>query len=279
MRQVNSFGQIGSQLPNNPAIGFPVNNPADAARLVEYTSKSIPTSRTEYGKRKMLKWLAPERGIIDMYINPQNIRIQEQKLIKSERSKGGFIIQYWGEDLTSITIDGHTGSSGIEGINVLRDIYRAEQGAFDVIALEELAKYQNEDEEFLRALLPGIGQIEDFIEGLADGTQGTGLAIPKPTLGFYASTVEMYWMGEVYRGFFENFSVTESTSKLGVFDYSISFKATQRRGIRRNYLPWHHNAVSGPSDHQSIPYTFSSNSVPMSNGSDLIDLQAQFAFA
>ena len=255
MRDVNFFGQ-SKDMPGNQYVDYPVNNPNDAARYADYVRKSIPDSSVEYGKRKMLKWLVPERGVIEMYINPQSIRIHQQKIIKPERSKGGFIIQYWGEELINITIAGHTGSSGIAGINVLNDIYRGEQVAFDVIALEALSKSQSEDESFLTAALPGLGDILDLGKNLGNNVQGSSLTIPKPTLGYYASSIEMYWMGEIYRGFFESFDITESATMLGIFEYNLTFKATQKRGMRRNYLAWQHPATSGPSDHNTVPMSF-----------------------
>ena len=257
MVDINYFGQT-KDLPGNQYVGYPVNNPIDAQNYADYVSQTIPSSRVQYGVRRMLKWLVPERGVIEMYINPQNLRIHQQKIIKPERSKGGFIIQYWGDDLINITVTGHTGSSSIEGINVLNDVYRAEQIAFDAIALEAMAKSQSEDDNFLTAAIPGLGQVLDLGKSLGEQAQGTGLTIPSPTLGFYAATIEMYWMGEVYRGFFDSFDVTESVEKLGIFDYTLSFKATQKRGLRRNYLAWQHPATSGPSNHNTVPFTFGS---------------------
>ena len=182
-------------------------------------------------------------------------------------------VQYWGEELTTIAITGHTGSSGIEGINVLNDIYRGEQIAFDVIALEELTKYQETDDDYLNMLLPQIGNFTDMLTGLEDGPKNTVLAIPKPTLGYYATTVEMYWMGEVYRGFFTGFDVTESVDPLGVFNYSLKFTATQKRGIRRNHFVWQHSATQGPSDHNSIPYTYSAKTIPLNSTNKMMELQ------
>lgn len=255
MRNINYFGQQ-KDIAGNQYVSYPVNNPLDAQQYADFVGQQIPSSQVQYGIRKMLKWLVPERGVIEMYVNPQNIKIHQVKKINAERSKGGFITQYWGEELIDISISGHTGSSGIEGINVLNDIYRGEQIAFDVVALEALAKSKSEDENFLAAAIPGLGQLFDFAKDLGEQLQGTGFTIPRPTLGYYASTVEMYWMGEVYRGFFASFDVTESSTALGIFDYNLSFKATQKRGTRRNYLAWQHPAVSGPSNHNAIPFTF-----------------------
>jgi len=277
VRDLQFFGQQEGTLANNQAISFPVNNVADAERYVNFVREQIPVSMVKYGVRKMLKWLVPERGVVEMYINPQNIKISQRKAIKADRTKGGFVVQYWGEELATISISGHTGSSGIEGINILDDVYRGEQLAFDVIALESMAKAQSEDEQYLMELVPGLGELTDFLKDMGEEVQGTGLSIPKPTLGFYASTVEMYWMGKVYRGFFESLDVSETTSQLGLFEYNISFKATQIRGSRRNYLPWQRSATAGPSNSATVPLTFSGNTIGAGQRLDPAILQQEAA--
>ena len=122
MQNMTYFGQT-QNLPGNEKVNYPINSAVDAQNYSKFVNSQIPSSQIEYGKRRMLKWLVPERGVVEMYINPQSIKIAHTKNIKHERSKGGFVIQYWGEDLIGITISGNTGSSGIEGINVLMDIY------------------------------------------------------------------------------------------------------------------------------------------------------------
>jgi hypothetical protein len=273
------MAQYGQTLPDiflgNTYVNTSKSNnlPNSTDYYIQQINQSVPSAQVSFAKRRMLKWLVPERGIVEMYINPQSIDISNAKLIKPERTKGGYVIQYWGEELTSIDINGHTGSSGIEGINILNDIYRGEQIAFDFIALEELTKYQETDDDFMNMLLPQVGTFMDMLSGLEDGPKNTVLAIPKPTLGYYAATIEMYWMGEVYRGFFTKFTVKESAEQLGVFNYTLSFTATQKRGMRRNYLPWHHVATAGPSDHESIPYTYDAKTVPVNSTNTMKELQ------
>src|SRR5574337_355355 len=84
--------------------------------------------------REMITWKTPHLGYVQMYINPQQLTINEGKDISDVRTKAGFIMQYGGEKLTEISIHGTTGSSGMEGINILEQIYRAEQYAFEPIA-------------------------------------------------------------------------------------------------------------------------------------------------
>ena len=218
---------------------------------------TIPNNRNATFTRRMMHWLVPERGIIEMYVNPQNLTIKQQKKINSERTKGGFVVQYWGEELISITISGTTGSSGIEGINVLNDVYRGEQIAFDVLAIEEAAKYQDESaKSWIDTFFPQIGDMTDILEELGGGDTGPNYTVPRPTFASYATGIELYWQGEIYRGFFTDFDVQENTSDLGLFNYTMNFKATQRRGYRLNYMPWHRSAMNGPSNSDAIPLSY-----------------------
>lgn len=210
-----------------------------------------------------MHWLVPEGPIIQMYINPQQVRYNYSKNIENQRTKGGFVIQYWGEALTTLDISGTTGTSGIEGINVLLDIYRNEQLAFDPYALF-LASKQNQDT--YAGDVFGIGSAlssgGNFLDALAGASQEAfpQTTKPAPTLASIASQVELYWSGEVWRGYFNSFSVTESAQNIGMFDYEISFTVTQKRGFRRNFLAWHRSAVSGPSNSDptvGTPHSFS----------------------
>ncbi|TKP54045.1 hypothetical protein DVY53_14385, partial [Enterococcus faecalis] len=70
-------------------------------------------------KRNIITWFVPQFGIVRMYVNPNSISYNHKKLLSKDRTKGGFTLQYWGEDLTTINLSGTTGSSGIEGINLL----------------------------------------------------------------------------------------------------------------------------------------------------------------
>jgi hypothetical protein len=65
--------------------------------------------------RHLIVWEVPSVGspaFIEMYLNPESINIQNSKMVNTTRTKGGFILQYWGEELTNITITGQTGSGG-----------------------------------------------------------------------------------------------------------------------------------------------------------------------
>lgn len=203
-----------------------------------------------------------------MYLNPQSFAINEQKLIKPTMTKGGYTVQYWGEELTKITANGTTGSSGIEGINVLRDIYRHEQIRFrDMLdrrrAEEELRnKVKAIGGGSLSDVVTGLGVIDAAFGGLGSrvvsGTKSImdGFREPfeeesfetfslPPSLASFATSIDMYYQGEVFRGFFTNFSYNETASEPGLFTYQFSFTVTRRSGERLNFMPWHKNPLNG----------------------------------
>lgn len=232
-------------------------------------------------QRNIISWFVPQFGVAQMFINPQNISYSNKKLITKDRTKGGFTLQYWGEDLTTINISGTTGSAGIEGINMLYEIYRAEQYGFDAVALNMAANNASSDVasnlvntlggnlgQFTNSLLPSKNQVGPNTAaaggaGLLGGILGMDSpnnllsARNIPTLAQLAFTVEMYWAGTIYRGYFDSMTHTIRSDNF-LIDYQIIFMATQRRGYSTNWFPWSHAANAGYSTYNS-PNSFTGN--------------------
>lgn len=243
----------------------PVKN-ADGKGL---PSQKVRPERVGKNTRSLMHWFVPEIGVVKMYINPHQVRYNHKKIINKEQTKGGFNLQYWGEDLSELSLNGTTGSSGIEGINVLYEIYRSEQYAFDAIGLT-LAS-DNATSALGSQIFGGIGSAIGGVTGSAVGSSIGGLlgtsaiggspssqalaARSVPSLAQFAFGIELFYLGWVYRGYFTNMVVTESADKLGMFDYDINFIVTERRGYRLNNLPWQKSAVDGPSS-EAVPYSF-----------------------
>lgn len=229
-------------------------------------------------KRNIITWFVPEFGIVRMYVNPNSISYSNKKLINSDRTKGGYTLQYWGEELTTINIGGTTGSSGVEGINMLYEIYRAEQYGFDAIGLTLDAN--NAAADLANNLVNGVGgalgnAVGDLFgaDSASSAAGGAGLlggilgldspnnslaAKNIPSLAQLAFSVEMYYNGWVYRGFFKDMIMTERADNF-LWEYQMTFVATQRRGYRTNYFPFHRSANNGPSQYDT-PNSFDKNS-------------------
>lgn len=224
-------------------------NPSPSAIGYGTRQSRLPNNRTAIDVKHTVKWLIPEGPIVEMYVNPNQIRTPYQKDITKVRTKGGYVLQYWGPQLTVLNISGTTATSGIEGINVLYDIYNAEQNAFDAFALYMAA---NNQQEVLSAATAGepsaLESPEQFVTALLGGSQNNfNLAAQEtPNLAQLAFSVEMYYSGKVFRGYFTSFTVEENATNVGMFDYSFEFVVTQERGFRQNFLAWHRSATSGP---------------------------------
>lgn len=255
--QQNSFRADGFLLPATYSAdgnGLPYNN--------------VPSNRQGQLKRNIITWFIPQFGIVRMYVNPNAISYNHKKLITKDRTKGGFTLQYWGEDLTTLNINGTTGSAGIEGINVLYEMYRAEQYAFDSVGLTLAANNFNNDLSHnlingAASLFGGDATTQAGTAGLLGGILGVdspnnSLAAKNiPSLAQLAFGVEMYYNGWVYRGFFENMTINERADNF-LLEYQMTFTATQKRGYRTNYFPWARSAKDGPSQYTTAN-SFSGN--------------------
>lgn len=204
----------------------------------------IPNMRLASGitnrDKQIMTWLLPNSTTVQMYINPESFVISETKQIQPIRTKGGFVVQYWGDNLTRLTLQGTTGSAGVKGINILRDIYHAENRAFEVIAasqtnqlIEELHKQKLSDVNIGQQVIPAISK-----------TLREKNFLLRPSLASLAVGITLFYQGIQYRGFFNTMTVTEDINRLGLFTYNIEFMATDIFGRRNNFMPWHREAIA-----------------------------------
>lgn len=212
------------------------------------------------------------RAIVPLYINPESFNIQDGKLLSESITKGGYVIQYWGEKLGELQVSGTTGSGGIEAINILRGIYRNEITQMNNILLKRAVLLENESvsasngvqglgsgiESILdnfsngsaSSIKDGISSVIDEVVDAASGVSNVNSSVELiPTLGAFATNMILYWHGEKFTGFFKSFKVDESASSPGIFSYQFSFAITKRTGTRKNFMPWHKN----PTDNNGKP--------------------------
>jgi hypothetical protein len=243
----------------------------------------IPNTADAVLQRNIISWFVPQYGVAQMYINPQNISYANKKLITKDRTKGGFTLQYWGEDFTTINISGTTGSAGIEGLNMLEEIYRAEQYAFDAVAMNLFANNASADitqnlannvggnlGQFSNSLTPPntqVGPTTSAAQGAGlmggilgmDSPNNTMSARNIPSLAQLAFTVQMYYNGWIFTGYFDSMTFTERADNF-LIDYQMIFMATNRSGYRTNYFPWSQAANTGYS-YYNTPYSFSGDTI------------------
>lgn len=227
------------------------NNRDGDFRLPDIISENPQTPKAQK-TRQLMQWRVPGLGFVKMYMNPQQMELSEKKVIQKQRTKGGYVIQYWGEELITLRIQGNTGASGIEGINILRDVYRAEQNSFQQVAqmLNDRVNAYTAGGNLASLISHGSAQstgqfATNLTSGLLTGVLGSNSSPSTlPTLGSLAVSVELYFQGWVFKGFFESFDVQESVSNgVGVYTYSIVFTVLERRGERTNIMPYQRSAA------------------------------------
>lgn len=218
----------------------------------------IPTSLTS-----ILSSSVGDRKVVPLYINPNSFQTNYAKNISETQTIGGFIIQYWGDRITTISIQGTTGSGGIDAINILYDVYKSEQTSFRNMMIvrrqqlqaaikdsqsgtEDLNIGQALDQVLLNGafseIANGISETMDYFKKAITGEEIEKSSVElMPTLSAFAVSLEMHFQGKIYRGYIESMNVTENSNAPGHFDYTIQFKSLKEYGERKNFMPWHIN--------------------------------------
>lgn len=221
------------------------------------------------------------RRTVPCYISPTQFNIDEKKLITETFTKGGYMVEYWGEELPTITGGGTTGSGGIEAIEILRAVYRNEQIQMEQLLLERARRIEEDagttlqDSSSATAQAGIVSALDSlFGNGFSEIINGTQSVIDEitaifgdspedvpdpvtlvPSTAAFAVSVDLYMQGFKYRGYFTDFRTSESGESPGLFDYNFTFKVLRRTGRRPNFMPWHRNPFNalGEPTEASIP--------------------------
>lgn len=130
-----------------------------------------------------------------MKINPQNLSSNYTQLINRKRTLGGFIEEHWGEQLDTLSASGKTGQ--FFGQNGLTNARRRETEAYKNFE-KLIAIYRNNGSLF---------------------HESTGKIIAQ-------GWVVMNYDDCIYKGYFENFGVSEIADKQFELSYNFTFKVT-----------------------------------------------------
>ncbi len=241
----------------NIAGNIPVAPISKIREIARDTDRARKAGRTYSYRRRRILWEVPNKGyFVEMYLNPQNIDIRSQKIITQMRTKGGYMIQHWGEELDEITFQGHTGANGIEGIDALKDVYRAEnkrnesiyKTIQDIFRTKDRQEFQTV-EEITNAIGRVLGTENQTFGGLFKGQDliGSGKVNLEAflkgreyvkSLAQRAAGVVCHYQGISYKGYFRSFSVNETTQRQGIFSYTMVFRVTETIGKRSSWMPW-----------------------------------------
>lgn len=138
---------------------------------------------------------------LTMLVNPTNLTLNYQPLINETRTRGGFIQEFWGEQLTSLSATGRTAmfydDDGITNRNS-----RATESYAEFIRLVNI--YKNNGKDYTN---------ETTLASKANPNR----------ISSYGSVI-MTYMNSQHKGYFENFVFKEDATKPFYFEYDFNFK-------------------------------------------------------
>ena len=170
------------------------------------------TIAAKYDKNKhLISWrieglrdTPPEFTLI---VNPVNLDISYTQLVNETRTMGGFLQEYWGEQLTTLSAAGRTAMFfGSEG----------------------LTNYESRDSEAYQNFIRLLNLYKCNGKEYIDETQRQTLATkanPDRIVGF--ARVIMIYMNKEYEGYFESFTYKEMAEKPFYIEYDFSFKVNK----------------------------------------------------
>lgn len=188
--------------------------------------------------RNVIYWELWTGDFVKMPVNPQNMGFNFTKAISPTRTKGGFSIQYWGENLLEVSIGGTTGLSGVEGIELLYDVYRSEQLSREGVG--QIAAKGADLKNFAKGNMQrGADKFSTFLE--SDEPNGQRGLPDSSNLVVKATGVKMWYNYRVYSGWFTAFDYSENAETPGVYNYNMKYTVWNEQGRRRNWATWHRN--------------------------------------
>ena len=145
---------------------------------------------------------------LTMLINPANLDIAYTPLINETRTLGGFIHEFWGEQLTTLSASGQTAMAydnhGITNLN-----------------MRTSEAYQN----FVRLMNIYKNNGKDYSEN-----RNTLALKANPDRIMSFGTIIMTYIDKEYQGYFESFNYKEDSTKPFSLQYDFSFKIVRTVG-------------------------------------------------
>jgi len=144
-----------------------------------------------------------------MRINLENIDLSYQQIINETRTLGGFLQEFWGEELTSLSASGKTAMSYDEN-GITNKNARVSEAYQNLLRLVNI--YKNN------------GKVYTNPNDMSTASKANPNRIKK------VGEIIMTYQQKEYVGYFEAFSIKENASNPYYFDYTLSYKISKTKG-------------------------------------------------
>lgn len=158
---------------------------------------------------------------LELHIDPRQIQVQKRVLVQKRLTKAGWILQFWGHDLTKVNINATSGYYGTTKGQTLAQL----QGA-----------------------LHGRGREVDplkVFERLKEDVYMRRFDTSLPYKGL--PIIGMVYEGTLYRGFFENFNYSLNSTTPFTIDYNFGFVIIPPNGDVQGFLQQIGSEIQGGS--------------------------------
>jgi hypothetical protein len=155
-----------------------------------------------------LQGITSEETRMTMMLNPANIDMSYAPLVNETRTLGGFVQEFWGEQLTTLSASGKTAMFyNDKGLTNLES--RKSETYYNFIKLVNIYKNNGKDYD--------------------DERQSSSIKLNSNRIKS-VGTIIMTYINKQYEGFFENFNIKELAEKPFNYEYDFSFKITRTIG-------------------------------------------------
>jgi len=176
----------------------------------------------------------------------QSFSLSAQQKITRKKTLGGWTEDHWPADLDTLSVEGSTGAFILIGDGNIRSLQdkSGESQASSRLQVDtpfltsegsdsrKVENTQNRgrdyglatgDQVFLRRL----SEASLNLEAIADFYRSNGATFEKDGQVAAVKDIDMYYMGDVYRGYFTEFSHTHSSDIPNLFTYSFTFRVRE----------------------------------------------------
>jgi hypothetical protein len=162
--------------------------------------------------RKSIIWriegIDPAPLPLTMLINPANLDVSYTPIVNETRTLGGFVQEFWGEQLTTVSASGQT-AMFYDNYGITNKNARDSESYNNFIGLVNI--YRSNGKEYYK-----------------DKSTLALKANPDRIASF--GTVIMTYVDKEYQGYFESFNFRETNLKPFSFEYDFSFKVVRTIG-------------------------------------------------
>lgn len=154
---------------------------------------------------------------VELLIDPQSIQVAKNVIQNKTLTKGGWVVQFWGHDITQINVSAITGN--------FQPLYGAEATIPSSLSKRDLSDWGS---SLIDRWSKGGGPLKVF-EKIKEYVYMQRYSYDEPWKG--NPIIDLVWENYVYSGYFTNFNYNLASNQPFNINYSFTFMALKRKDM------------------------------------------------